>query len=261
MAYIDGVPASPDQLRALALLNYGHFTSMRADAQRVRGLSHHLDRLASHCLQLFAADLDREWVRSLVRDAVASQGSESAVVRVTIFDPTMDLGRPWVERASPVVLVTTRPAGPAYPGPFRVRSVTYQRDLPEVKHIGLMGPLWQRRHAQRNGFDDALFSDRESFISEGPTWNVAFHDGGRLIWPQAPVLEGVTMRLLQQVHDQSVIRPVNLRDIPMMRAAFATNTTIGVRPIAAIDSVELPIDTEMLQFLRKEYEEIPPERI
>jgi branched-subunit amino acid aminotransferase/4-amino-4-deoxychorismate lyase len=55
--------------------------------------------------------------------------------------------------------------------------------------------------------------------------------------------------------------PVNLRDVPFMRAAFATNTTIGIRPITAIDGVSLPGDAEIFQLLRKSYEEIPAERI
>jgi branched-subunit amino acid aminotransferase/4-amino-4-deoxychorismate lyase len=260
MAYINGVPASPDQLRALALVNYGHFTSMRVDAQQVRGLSHHLDRLATHCRHLFGTDLDRDRVRGLIGDAVVSDGSDSLVVRVTVFAPELDVGRPSAPTA-PVILLTTRQAGPMHPGPFRLQSRMYQRDLPQVKHVGLMGPMWQRRSAQLDGYDDALFVDKSSFVSEGPTWNIAFHDGDRLIWPDAPILEGVTMRLLQHVTDQSVTMPVNVRDIPNMRVAFATNTTIGVRPISGINDVALPVDEEILRGLRKDYEEIPPERI
>jgi branched-subunit amino acid aminotransferase/4-amino-4-deoxychorismate lyase len=68
------------------------------------------------------------------------------------------------------------------------------------------------------------------------------------------------MRLLRQAHDRSVSAPVNLRDLPRMEAAFATNTTIGVRAITAIDDITFPAVHEILDTLREEYEQIPAER-
>jgi hypothetical protein len=37
MAELNGAPVTSDQLRALAMVNYGHFTSMRVDDQHIRG--------------------------------------------------------------------------------------------------------------------------------------------------------------------------------------------------------------------------------
>ncbi|MFC0038638.1 aminotransferase class IV family protein [Actinomadura rayongensis] len=257
MAELNGFPVTPDQLKALALVNYGHFTSMRVEDQRVRGLSHHLERLARDCRTLFATDLDRDRTRSLIRQAVGARDG-TFVVRVTIYDPAQELGHPG-STADPHVLVTTRPAGDLPLPPLRVQSAAYTRDLPEVKHVGLFGALWHRRNAQLAGFDDSVFTDTESFISEGATWNIAFYDGQQVIWPNAEVLPGVTMRLLQQVHDQTTLAPVNLTDLPELEAAFATNTAIGVRAITSIDSAEFPADHPILDTLRKEYQEIPGE--
>lgn len=58
MAELNGVPVTPDELKALALVNYGHFTSMRMDDQRIRGFSHHLERLVRDCRVLFGHELD-----------------------------------------------------------------------------------------------------------------------------------------------------------------------------------------------------------
>lgn len=260
MSSINGAVAAPEQLQALALANYGHFTSVRVDGGQVRGLSHHLDRLTRDCRRLFDAPLDREQVREWVREAVAASDAESFVVRVTVFDPALKLGCPSAS-GEPSVLVSIRPAGPAHPAPLTVKSTTYRRDLPEAKHIGLMGSLWCRRTAQLDGFDDALFVDEDGFISEGVTWNIGFFDGEHVIWPDAPALPGVTMCLVTQAHERTATRPVHLQDVAQMQAAFATNTTIGVRPIAAIDDVQLPTDHEIFAVLRKEYEGIPPETI
>ncbi|MFC4869068.1 aminotransferase class IV family protein [Streptomonospora arabica] len=259
MAQLNGAPATPSDLQTLALVNYGHFTSMRVDDQHIRGLSHHLDRLVKDCRQVFAADLDRDRVREFVRTAVADE-SGSFVVRVTIFDPQLEMGHPGSD-ADPHVLVTTRPAVALPPSPMRAKSAVYARDMPLVKHIGLFGQLRHRRTAQLSGFDDAVFVDTAGFVSEGATWNIAFFDGENVMWPDADVLPGVTMRLLQQVHEQTINAPVNLSNLGGMEAAFATNTSVGVRPVICIDGTEFPGDHTVFADLRKEYEEIPPERL
>ena len=259
MAQLNGSPAAPEALQALGLTNYGHFTSMRVDNQRVRGLSQHLDRLVHDCRLLFGAELDRDRVRELVRQAVTDEHG-SIVVRVTIFDPELEFGHPGTS-AEPNILVTLRPAVAWPPAPMRVQTLTYRRDLPKAKHIGLFGTVLGRRNAQLNGFDDVLFIDSASFVSEGATWNIGFFDGDRVLWPNAPALPGVTMRLLKQVHDHTITTPINVRDIAEMRAAFATNAAIGVRPITVIDRIELPNSHPIFELLRKEYEDIPGEQI
>ncbi|GGP97640.1 branched-subunit amino acid aminotransferase/4-amino-4-deoxychorismate lyase [Actinomadura coerulea] len=101
----------------------------------------------------------------------------------------------------------------------------------------------------------------KTFVSEGATWNIGFFDGQQVVWPNAEVLTGVTMRLLHQVHEATSLGPVNLSDLPRMEAAFATNTAIGVRAITAINEVEFPDVHPILETLRKEYEEIPAEAV
>lgn len=257
MAELDGAPVTPEALQSLGLVNYGHFTSMRVDDHGIRGLSQHLDRLAHDCRIIFGSPLDRDHVRELLRHAVADEPG-SFIVRVTIFDPDLQLGH-LGEEAKPRVLITTRSAASLPPAPMKVQAAVYRRELPGVKHIGLFGALWHRRKAELNGYDDALFMDASSFISEGATWNVGFFDGDRVLWPSAEVLPGITMKLLKQVHDHTVTAPVSYRDIPTMRAAFAVNTSIGVRAISAIDDVELSGRDPIIDTLRKEYEEIPVE--
>jgi branched-subunit amino acid aminotransferase/4-amino-4-deoxychorismate lyase len=253
MAQLNGTPISPADLQVLALTNYGHFTSMRVDDGRARGLSLHLERLVRDCRAVFDADLDREHVRELVRRAVGDQDSGTSVVRVTVFDPGLQMGNPGAD-ADPQVLVTHRPINAEPLPPLTVTTVPFQRDLPEVKHIGLFGQLHCRRAAQRAGADDALFTDPGTGrISEGGTWNVGFvARDGRVVWPEARVLPGVTMRLLQEAHPSST-EPVTEADLPSMRAAFATNTSIGVRPISGIGDLALSGDDPVLEDLCRAY--------
>ncbi|MFF9011648.1 aminotransferase class IV [Streptomyces sp. NPDC014870] len=260
MATVNGEPASVAQLTALALTNYGHFTTMRVEDGAVPGLSLHLDRLVRDCAEVFGAGLDTERVLGWVREEVGGRGGASTV-RVTVFDPALDLARPG-EGADPHVLVTTRPAGALPAPPLRVRALPYVRDAAEVKHTALFGQLRMRREARRGGFDDVLFIGPDGLVSEGCTWNVGFVDrDGRVVWPEADVLSGVTMRLLRSAHPGSTVRPVHVDELPSLRAAFATSSGIGVRVVEAVDGVRFAVGDPVPGALREAYAALPAERL
>lgn len=258
MATLNGQPVSLDAALTLGLTNYGHFTSMRCDNGRVRGLGLHMDRLLRDCRTVLGSDLDTERVRAHAREAVADI-TGSCVVRVTIFDPTVELAHP--DRATnPSILVTVRPASELPMPPIRVKSIRYERDLPGVKHTGLFGALHARRAALQDGYDDALFIGPDDRVSEGGTWNVAFIGEDGIVWPKADILPGVTMALLQQI-GQYHTAPLTLTEAQDMHAAFATNTSIGVRPLSSIDDIPMATEHPLLTQLRDAYLAIPGERL
>ncbi|MEU0837976.1 aminotransferase class IV family protein [Streptomyces sp. NPDC005962] len=258
MAELNGQPVDPDAALTLALTNYGHFTSMRVDDRRVRGLGLHLERLTRDCATVFGADLDPELVQHYARQAAGERGG-AFVVRITIFDPAIDMGHP-AKANTPNILVTVRPAASLPLPPLRVKTIRYERDVPAVKHTGLFGPLHARRAAQLDGYDDALFTGPDDRISEGGTWNVGFIGDQGVVWPQADVLPGVTMALLQQHTEPTPApTPVTRTDAQHMHAAFATNTSVGVRALSAIDETPLATDHPLLTRLRDTYQSIPGE--
>ncbi|CAM5231901.1 hypothetical protein GCM10010329_63120 [Streptomyces spiroverticillatus] len=256
---LNGRPVALEAVRALALTNIGHFTSMRVEGRRVRGLSLHLERLARDCRTVFGTDLDLDQCRTYLRRAVTAQEG-TFTVRVTVFDPNLGMQDP-AAAATPQILITSRSSGELSLPPLRVSAVPFVRDLPHVKHVGLFGALHARRTAQLAGFDDALFYGPDNIVSEGGTWNVGFIDAeGAVVWPKADVLPGTTMALLQQHHDHQV-QPVTLASVPTMQAAFATNVSIGVRAISAVDGTALPSEHPTLARLRETYLNVPGDEI
>ncbi|RGC69385.1 hypothetical protein C5N14_08930 [Micromonospora sp. MW-13] len=244
----------------LALTNYGHFTTMRVQDGAVRGLGLHLDRLVTDCATVFGAELSRGYVRERIREAIA-EADGPLTVRVTVADPGLRLSHP-AAPAEPHVLVTTRAATPQAQPPMRVRTTAYVRDVPAVKHAGLFGPLFERRRAQLDGYDDALFTDGGGRVTEGPTWNVGFVDGGTVVWPLADVLPGVTMRLLAAAHDgPQRTEPVELSRLAGMATAFATNAAGAIRPIAAVDGTTFATGHPIIGLLRRRYAGIAPEAV
>lgn len=258
MAELNGVAADLDQVQVLALTNYGHFTSMRVDNQRVRGLSLHLERLMRDCRQVFDADLDADRIRYLIRHALADV-SRPVTVRVTVFDPALELGHLGGD-AQPQVLITTRPAVHSPLPALSLQSAIYYRDMPDVKHVGLFGSFQRRRDAQRSGFDDALFIDAGATIAEAATSSVGFVDGDRIVWPQADCLPGVTMGLICQARDEHATTvPITLEHLADVDAVFATNAAVGIRPVRAIDDFGWSAEHPVVDLLAKQYASLPAE--
>lgn len=233
---INGQPAGFDDLRLLAVQNYGHFTSMQVRDGGVQGLDLHLRRLRQATRELFDHDLDagqvHDWMRRLAGIAAAQS------LRVSVFSRGFDRDRP-ARPALPDVLVSAAPARDVDPAPLRVRSQRYQRDAPHIKHVGTFGLFHQRRLAQQQGFDDALFVTADGAVSEGSVWNVGFFDGERVIWPDAPMLRGTSMQLLQDgLRRRGVpmeVRRIERAEVGAFRAAFFTNSSFAAVPLAGID--------------------------
>nr|WP_234307993.1 aminotransferase class IV [Streptomyces sp. NBRC 110035] len=160
----------PDQLRSL------HHHAI--EDGRVRGLELHLERLDRDCRLLFDVPLDLGRVRTWARRAASAAGR--CAVRITVFDPLLGLAN-MSEDAVPQVLVTVRPTPATRAEPLRVRSAVHLRDLPEVKDIGLFGALRLRREARRSGYDDVLFTDGDSALLEGSTWNIGVVRDDRVV--------------------------------------------------------------------------------
>ncbi len=150
--------------------------------------------------------------------------------------------------------------------PLWVKSFVYARELPSIKHVGTFGLFHHRRLARLAGFDDALFVDANGHISEGSIWNIGFVDrDGAVVWPQAPQLDGVGMRLidagLASRGMRSRTRPVHLRELDAFRAAFFSNAGVPVRMLAAIDDCRFDADTQIPEHLLAAYRINPPQAI
>lgn len=258
---LNGVEPTPDQLEALALTNYGHFTSMLVEGGKVRGWSLHMQRLARDCLLLFDVDLDTERVRHYVRRALLGD-TQRTVVRVTVYDPALGLGNLGAE-ADPRILVTTRAAPAVDSPPLSLRAVSYRRESPAVKHVGLFGALRHRRAALRDGFDDVLFVNPDGTISETATSNIGFVREGRVVWPRSDWLAGITMGLINRALAEPVAttEPLMLAELAGVEAVFTTNAAVGIRPVASVDSVTWPTEHKLVRELRGLYTGIPAETV
>lgn len=261
---LNGGPVGVDDLRHPVQTNYGHFTVMRFEDGGVRGLDLHLDRLQAATRELFGSELDRERVRGYLR-RVLNDAAGAWSVRINVF--ALSLDREHMDRSVDVdVLVGASPAPAPVTQPLRVKSFVYARELPSIKHVGTFGLFHHRRLARLAGFDDALFVDTDGRISEASIWNIGFVDrDGAVVWPQAPQLDGVGMRLVEAglagQGMRSRTRAVHLGELSAFRAAFFSNASVPVRAIAAIDDSRFDADAEILERLLAAYRSNPLQTI
>lgn len=242
-SWIDGRAASADDLRALALVNHGHFTTMQVRAGAVQGLDLHLQRLQTATRELFDTGLDDGRIRGSMHAALAAADLFDCTLRATVFARDATVQRPQ-GGATPALLVTTAPARQADGGSsLRLQTRRYQRAWPHLKHVGTFAAFRHRALAQGEGFDDALFVDADGLISEGSTWNIGFWDGEGVVWPQAAALRGVTERLLQLGLEMQGVpqarRAVATAELSGLRGAFTCNTG-GLHAVAGINAIGYP---------------------
>ena len=236
---IDGRRADPEELWTTAS-GFGHFTAMQVRGQRTRGLELHLRRLAAANRELFESDLDEERVRTLIRHALADE--EDASVRVYSFESD----------GEPRLMVTVRPPG-GVSSPQRLQSVRYQRPQAHVKHLATE-QSFHARGARLHGFDDAVLTDADGLISETTVANIGFFDEGGVVWPEAPLLRGITMQLLETRVPSRYAR-VRLEDLASFEGAFLSNAR-GVAAVSEIDGITLPVPQERVEALVAAYEAV-----
>lgn len=254
VAFLNGKPATADDLRALAVVNYGHYSSMQVRSGAVQGLALHKQRLQAGTLELFGSSLDFPALREQMRAAVAD--AQDCTLRATVFSRSFDFRNPAGSFATEV-LISLSPPAHAPARAVKVRSFEFQRPLPHVKHVGTFPLFHYRRVALGQGYDDALFVDAAGRISEGSVWNLGLWDGEQVVWPEAPALRGTSEQLLQAgLRESGVAQQVHevfLADLPVFTTAFTSNAS-GFQLIASIDETGFSPSREIAGMLAKALE-------
>lgn len=88
--------------------------------------------------------------------------------------------------------------------------------------------------------------DGDGLISEGSLWNIGFLSGDTVVWPDAPMLDGVAQRLIQagmaQVALQGRKQLVRLDDLDRFDGAFICNSATPAAAVTAIGDRTFGVD-------------------
>jgi branched-subunit amino acid aminotransferase/4-amino-4-deoxychorismate lyase len=237
---IDGRVPSAAELAAVTS-SFGHFTAIQVRGRRGRGLELHFQRLEGANRELFGAGIDRERVLELMGQALGDVVDASLRVYCYEAEP------------APRTIVTVRPPG-GVTSPQRLQSVRYQRPAAHLKHLA-SEQSFHGRVARRNGFDDAVLTDASGTISETTIANIGFFDEAGVVWPDAQLLRGITMQLLEP-RVASRHAAIRLQDVASFEGAFLSNSH-GVAAVSEIDGIRLPVPSQRVEALAAAYESVP----
>jgi branched-subunit amino acid aminotransferase/4-amino-4-deoxychorismate lyase len=224
---------------------------MQIRGSKVKGLDLHLARLRTASIEFFGRALSDERIRSLLAAAIVN-GPADISLTATIFSPSGEFTAGSLDDEPSVLVRTGAPSdGPV--GPLRLATVTHQRPFPSIKHVGEASKTFYLREALRLGFDDAAFMDARGSLSEGTIWNLAFWDGEAVIWPEAQMLIGTTMGIVQRqlrvIGVPQRQEQVTLDSLRAFKGAAVMNSwTPGVE-IGSISSARFPAAPGFLEVL------------
>jgi branched-subunit amino acid aminotransferase/4-amino-4-deoxychorismate lyase len=246
---IDGEIPSAKQVWA-TFSSYGHFTALQVRDGRTRGVALHLRRLESATKEAFGVPLDLERIRGLIRHALGA--TKDGSVRVYLFEGNGD----------PRVVVTVKPPA-QIASSQQLRSIPYRRPSPHIKHVTTDQGFYRRR-AQREGADDALLTYDDGTVCETSMANIGFLDPSGVVWPEAEMLRGITMQLLEEVLPQRGVpmrrTPIRASDVSSFEGAFLSNAR-GIAAVSRIDGAELATPVDRLSDLLDTYASVPWDEI
>jgi branched-subunit amino acid aminotransferase/4-amino-4-deoxychorismate lyase len=269
---VDGREPSLEELQDAALSSYGHFTAMQVRDGRTRGLELHLRRLDEANRELFGAGLDGDHIRSLIKHALVGWdgragrdggghdaeggaqggGSGDASLRVIVREP----GAGGAAR----VFVSVRPPYEMPDTTQRLKSAPYVRTVPHIKRTGDFGQGYYIDRAAESGYHDALLVAPDGAVAEAGIANIAFFDGQSVLWPDAPVLAGITMQLvaprLADYGMPSRTARIDLAEVARCCGACVTNSR-GIAAVDRIDSTPVPVAPAFVKVLQDAYASVP----
>ncbi|ENS5608069.1 aminotransferase class IV family protein [Vibrio mimicus] len=253
------VPSS--EMTNLAFSGFAHFTALQVRNKRIKGLDLHLGRLRIASMKLYGRALSDDLVLSHINLAIKN-GPENQSITITIFSPKGEFTTESMH-SEPAILIRTSPPENGPLGPLRLAVIHHERTLPEIKHVGEIGKTYYLHQAKRQGFDDAVFINKNGNLSEGTIWNLAFWDGKSVIWPKADMLEGTMMeiikRQLTKLNIPQRCEPINLNQLPKLKGAVVMNSWTPGICVTEISSNKFKSSDQLVSILRKAYDYEPEE--
>jgi len=135
---------------------------------------------------------------------------------------------------------------------LRVMSSSFQRPNPKGFYIHAkaaghyVNSILASQEAKSKGFDEALLSDMNDFIAEGPGANVFFEKNGTLFTPAGGnILTGITratvLELCKSMNIPVVEKQLTMDELKNADAAFFCGTAAEVIGWSSIDDTVFPI--------------------
>lgn len=255
LVYIDG-EFVPENEAKISIFDHGFlygdgvFEGIRAYNGRVFRLKEHIDRLYDSAK---AIDLEipvtKEEFMEIILETLRRNNLRDAYIRPIVTRGVGDLGLDPRKCQKPSIIVITKPWGRLYGDLYErgltavtvgVRRNSFDALPPNIKSLNYLNNILAKIEANAKGGDEAIFLDRNGYVSEGSGDNIFVVKNGAITTPP-------TINNLRGITREAVIEIINKLGIPFREAniglydlytadeVFVTGTAAEIAPIVVID--------------------------
>ncbi len=235
-----------------AMYGFGVYETMKVRKHILYFANEHIDRLlhSARCIKLdhlFTSEHIHQWIKQLVQEA----GEESINIKMLLMGGAQEADATLYIFALPPLF----PKRSWYKEGVTVKTVLYERWMPQAKSLNMLPSYYYYTQAKSEGHYDVLFKDSQENVHEGSRTNLYVVQGNTLVTPpKDTVLEGVTMKSLERVIAKSssfslTYRPISYDELCTAEGAFLSSTSTKIIPIREIDGKPLSIPPQLVELI------------
>lgn len=255
LVYIDGkfVPESEAKISVFDhgfLYGDGVFEGIRAYNGKVFKLREHIDRLYDSAKAIaLEIPISKEEFMKIILETLRVNNLRDAYIRPIVTRGIGDLGLDPRKCSRPTIIVITRPWGKLYGDLYekglKAVTVTIRRNPidslpPNIKSLNYLNNVLAKIEANVKGGDEAIFLDKNGYVSEGSGDNVFIVKNGLIITPPTiNNLKGITREVVIEIIERLKLpfkeANISLYDLYTADEVFVTGTAAEIAPIVEID--------------------------
>jgi branched-chain amino acid aminotransferase len=255
LVYLDGeyVPRSQAKVSVFdhgLLYGDGVFEGIRAYSRRVFKLKEHVDRLyeSAKAIDLKIPHTKEEFAE-LILETCRRNKLTDAYIRPIVTRGAGDLGLNPLKCPKPTVIIVAYPFAPLYGDRYsrglKLVTATVRRNPPDcispnIKSLNYLNNILAIIQANQMGADEALFLDKEGYVSEASADNVFVIKGGRIFAPPTITnLNGITRATVLEICERMKVPSketfMTLFEVYSADEVFMTGTAAEIAPIVSVD--------------------------
>jgi D-alanine transaminase/branched-chain amino acid aminotransferase len=217
---------------------YGIFDFLKVVDGKEQFVDDHLERfyMSAQAMRL-EAGFDKSNLIKIIHELIEKNELRNGAIKITLTggysEDGYQPGRPNLIIGCNII---NKPI--AYNEGIKLITYPHQRQLPHIKTIDYIMPLWLQPVIKSHNADDVLYITGDT-VTECPRSNFFIIDkDGRLITPENNILKGVTRKKVLEASEEIVEiveRDVAITDVYNAAEAFITSTTKMILPVKYIN--------------------------
>ena len=255
LIYLNGeyVPRSQAKVSVFdhgLLYGDGVFEGIRAYSKRVFKLNEHVARLydSARAIDLKIPHTKQEFAE-LILETCRRNKLTDAYIRPIVTRGVGDMGLNPLKCKEPTVIIVAYPFAPLYGDKYergmRLVTASVRRNPPDcispnIKSLNYLNNILAVIQSNQKGADEALFLDKEGYVSEASADNIFVIKGGKVFTPPTVTnLNGITratvLELCEKMKLPTKETQMTLFEVYSADEVFMTGTAAEVTPVREVD--------------------------